>query len=102
MYISDLEGKLAQGQGGEQFGTRVTSMQGSQVPQNRSKPRHHEEVELSHAGARPAHPRSSWDDSPPGAGAGGGLLGVTGAAATEDPAVLGGSGVTEPQPGACN
>lgn len=102
MYISDLEDKLAQGQGGEQFGTRVTSMQGSQVPQNRPKPRHHEEVELSHTGARPAHPRSAWDDSPPGAGGWGGLLGVTGAAATEDPAVLGGSGVTEPPPGACN
>lgn len=39
----------------------------------------------------------------PGWGLGGGLLGVTGAAATEDPAVLGGgSGVTEPQSGACN
>lgn len=71
MYISDLEDKLVQGQGGEQFGTPVTSMQGSQVPQNRSEPRHHEEVELSHAGARPAHPHSSWDDSPPGAGVGG-------------------------------
>lgn len=71
MCISDLEDKLAQGQGGEQFGTRVTSMQGSQVPQNLPKPRHHEEVELSHTEARPAHPRSAWDDSPPGAGAGG-------------------------------
>lgn len=62
--------------------------QGSRAPHNSWKPRQHAEAQLSPIETRPAHPYPSWDDDPETEG----LLGMTGVAVAEEPAVAGGGG----------